>query len=139
MATSYSSGARATARTADTQRRPVAYVRCASRAVDAVSSVRVEGRPSRKILATIHQSHEHAAGGRGTFPPLGPRLPAVQTTMTAPQGREWNAKSRSYRMGFVEAETGERNAYLLQDAAVDITEYERGFADGLRHKEECEK
>jgi len=52
----------------------------------------------------------------------------------APLGTEWQrATTKSHRCGFVEAETRERNAYLLQDAADDPSEYERGFADGLTY------
>lgn len=39
----------------------------------------------------------------------------------------------SYRRGFVEGESGERNAYLLEAGCTDIDEYNRGFADGLRN------
>jgi hypothetical protein len=43
----------------------------------------------------------------------------------------YNNQSQSYRRGYVEAETGERNAYLLEAGATDIEEYNRGFDDRL--------
>lgn len=47
--------------------------------------------------------------------------------------------TQSYRMGFVEGRSGERNHLLLESGATDIEEYNRGFADGSAEREEAEK
>jgi len=40
-------------------------------------------------------------------------------------------ESQDYRRGFVEGQTGERDAYLLLTGSTDLDEYNRGFYDGL--------
>lgn len=47
--------------------------------------------------------------------------------------------TQSYRRGFAEGESGERNIYQLEVGAVDIKEYNRGFSDGLDKREKDEK
>ena len=43
---------------------------------------------------------------------------------------DYHNQTQSYRRGFVEGQSGERDAYLLLLGAVDLAEYERGYRDG---------
>jgi hypothetical protein len=43
----------------------------------------------------------------------------------------WKSRSQSYRCGYIEGQSGVRDVYLLQAGCTNLSEYERGFADGL--------
>ena len=44
----------------------------------------------------------------------------------------------SYRIGYIEAETGVRDGYKIEAAARDVSEYNRGFNDRLKELAESE-
>lgn len=52
---------------------------------------------------------------------------------------DYYQQSQSYRRGFVEGQSGERNAYLLLLGATDVSEYERGYCDGCDSVKETEE
>jgi len=45
-------------------------------------------------------------------------------------------ETTDYRKGFVEGQSGERDAYLLFTGCTDLDEYNRGFLDGQREQED---
>lgn len=50
-------------------------------------------------------------------------------------GQELRQQTISFRMGYVEGQSGERDCYLLQTGACNADEYERGFQQGLADME----
>ena len=50
---------------------------------------------------------------------------------------DWRKNTtQDYRRGYVEGQSQERDAYLLRLGARDLSEYERGYSDGLRSVEQ---
>jgi len=50
---------------------------------------------------------------------------------------KWSERSQSYRRGYVEGrDTGERDCYLLYAGCENTSEYELGFAEGSKERQD---